>query len=63
MDRKGVSSAQILAIVLNLAKENPQRNGFIDCLNSALRHKGTLPQSKEPKLKKLLNELKKEGVL
>ena len=61
--KKGVNSAQILTIVLTLPKSNPKRNSLIDCLNSAFRHGGTLPQAKENKFVGIIKDLKKEGWL
>lgn len=61
--QKGVNAAQILTIVLSLPKSNPKRNSLIDCLNSAFRHGGTLPQAKENKFVGIIKELKKAGVL
>lgn len=63
MDRKGVNSMQLLAMVLSLPKEHPKRNSLIDCFNSALRHKGTLPLNKETKFIGIVKDLQKEGLL
>lgn len=61
--QKGINAAQILTIVLSLPKNNPKRNSLIDCLNSAFRHGGILPQAKENKFVGIIKELKKAGVL
>ena len=61
--KKGINSTAILAIVLSLPKENPNRNKLIDLMNSALRNKGTLPLGKEEKFIGIIKDLKKEGML
>jgi hypothetical protein len=61
--KKGINSTAILAIVLSLPKEHPNRNKLIDLMNSALRNKGTLPLGKEEKFIGIIKDLKKEGML
>lgn len=61
--KKGVQTAEILAIVLSLPKEHPKRNSLINLMNTACRMSGTLPKDKEDRFMDIVKGLKKEGVL
>ena len=60
---KGITSTQILAVVLALPKEHPKRNSLINLMNTAFRMSGTLPKAKENKFMEIIKDLKKEGRL
>jgi hypothetical protein len=63
MDKKGITGADILTIVLSLPKDHPKRNSLINFMNTAFIKSGTLPQSKESQVVAIIKDLKKEGVL
>lgn len=60
--KKGVNAEQILAIIMKLPKEHPQRNSLINLMNSALVWR-VLPPAKETVFMGIIKDLQKEGSL
>lgn len=60
MVNKGVSSIEILKVLMWLPDEHPQRDSLIDCLNSAFKNRGILPDNKQAKYSEILNQLIRE---
>lgn len=60
---KEIDIVQISAMIYLLPDKHPLRNNLINLLNSALRYKGILPNTRKRELLDITRVLKKEGIL